>query len=104
MWGALSDERMGLSFTIAAGARQRSHSRVRLPWGSYFTVSDPTLPFSSLPTSHRVTVEVFDPASTRESCSSFKLAPVYSRGTDHAAQKHTSRVRMRVYRHGADHI
>jgi hypothetical protein len=26
MWGALSDERTGLSFTIAAGARQRSHS------------------------------------------------------------------------------
>jgi hypothetical protein len=26
MWGALSDERTGLSFTIAAGPRQRSHS------------------------------------------------------------------------------
>jgi hypothetical protein len=26
MWGALSDERMGLPFTIAAGPRQRSHS------------------------------------------------------------------------------
>jgi hypothetical protein len=25
MWGALSDERMGLSFTIAPGPRQRSH-------------------------------------------------------------------------------
>jgi hypothetical protein len=31
MWGALSDERTGLSFTIAAGSRQRSHSRVRIP-------------------------------------------------------------------------
>jgi hypothetical protein len=31
MWGALSDERMGLSFTIAAGSCQRSHSRVRVP-------------------------------------------------------------------------
>jgi hypothetical protein len=30
MWGALSDERTGLSFRIAAGPRQRSHSRVRL--------------------------------------------------------------------------
>jgi hypothetical protein len=42
MWGALSDERTGLSFTIAAGARQRSHSRVRVPWDSwpYFTVLD----------------------------------------------------------------
>jgi hypothetical protein len=28
MWGALSDERMGLPFTIVAGARQRSHSQV----------------------------------------------------------------------------
>jgi hypothetical protein len=31
MWGALSDERTGLSFKIAAGPRQRSHSRVRVP-------------------------------------------------------------------------
>jgi hypothetical protein len=34
MWGAVSDERMGLSFTIAAGPRQRSHSRVRVTWDS----------------------------------------------------------------------
>jgi hypothetical protein len=40
MWGALSDERTGLSFTIAAGPHQRSHSRVRIPWDSrpYFTL------------------------------------------------------------------
>jgi hypothetical protein len=31
LWGALSDERTGLSFTIAAGPRQRSHFRVRVP-------------------------------------------------------------------------
>jgi hypothetical protein len=69
MWGALSDERTGLSFTIAAGPRQRSHSRVRVPWDSrpYFTVSDTRLPFSSPPTTRRATVEVFDPASTRDS-------------------------------------
>jgi hypothetical protein len=30
MWGALSDERTGLSFTIATGASQRSHSRDRI--------------------------------------------------------------------------
>jgi hypothetical protein len=30
MLGALSDERTGLSFTIAAGPRQRSHSQVRV--------------------------------------------------------------------------
>jgi hypothetical protein len=35
MWGALSDERMGLSFTIAAGPRQRSHSRVQVPRDSW---------------------------------------------------------------------
>jgi hypothetical protein len=45
MWGALSDERTGLSFTTAAGPRQRSHSRVRIPWDlwPYFTVSDSRL-------------------------------------------------------------
>jgi hypothetical protein len=32
IWGALSDERMGLSFTLASGPSQRSHSRVRVPW------------------------------------------------------------------------
>jgi hypothetical protein len=68
IWGALSDERTGLSFTFVTGARQRSHSRVRVPWDSqpYFTVSDSRLPFLSPPTSRRVTVEVIDPASTRE--------------------------------------
>jgi hypothetical protein len=37
------------------------------PWDSrpYFTVSDLRLPFSSPPTTRRVTVEVFDPVSTR---------------------------------------
>jgi hypothetical protein len=67
IWGALSDERMGLSFTISAGPRQLSHSRVPVPWDSrpYFTVSDSRLPFSSSHTSRRVTVEVFYPASTR---------------------------------------
>jgi hypothetical protein len=42
MWGALSDGRTGLSFTIAAGPCQHSHSRVQVRWDSlsYFTVSD----------------------------------------------------------------
>jgi hypothetical protein len=46
MWGALSDERMGLPFTITAGPRQRSHSWVRVPRDSwpYFTLSDSRLP------------------------------------------------------------
>jgi hypothetical protein len=34
LWGALSDERTGLSFIYAAGPRQRSLSRVRVPWDS----------------------------------------------------------------------
>jgi hypothetical protein len=70
MWGALSDERTGLSFTVAAGPCQRSHSLVRAPLDSrpYFTVSDLRLPISSPHTTRRVTVEVFDPASTRIYC------------------------------------
>jgi hypothetical protein len=31
MWGALSDERTGLSFTVAACCGQQSHSQVRVP-------------------------------------------------------------------------
>jgi hypothetical protein len=68
LWGALSDDRTVLSFSVASGPRQRSHSRVRVPWDSwlYFTVSDSKLPFSSPPTTRRASVEVFDPASTRD--------------------------------------
>jgi hypothetical protein len=58
-WGALSDERTGLSFAYAAGPRQSSLSRVRV------TVSDLKLPLSSPPTTLRVTVEIFEPASVR---------------------------------------
>jgi hypothetical protein len=35
MSGALSDERTGLSFTIAAGLRQGSHSQVRFSRDSW---------------------------------------------------------------------
>jgi hypothetical protein len=34
MWGTLSNERTGLSFTIAAGPRQRSHPLGRVPQDS----------------------------------------------------------------------
>jgi hypothetical protein len=56
MWGALSDERTDLSFTISAGPRQRSHYRLPVPWVSrpYFTVSDSRLPFSPPRTTRRV--------------------------------------------------
>ena len=42
MWVVLSDEGMGVSFTIAAGPLQGSHSRVSVlqESGPYFTVSD----------------------------------------------------------------
>jgi hypothetical protein len=65
--GVLSDERTGLAFGYAAGPREYSLSRVRVPWDSwpYFTVSGLRLPVSSPPTTRRVTVELFDPASTR---------------------------------------
>jgi hypothetical protein len=55
MWGALSHERSGLSFTIAAGPHQRTNSQVRVPWDSrpYFTASNSRLPFSSPPTTRR---------------------------------------------------
>jgi hypothetical protein len=69
LWVALFDERRGLSFIIASGPRQRSHFLVRVPWdlSPYFTVSDSTFPFSSPPATRRATVEVFEPASTRDS-------------------------------------
>jgi hypothetical protein len=60
LWGALSDERTGLSLIYAAGSCQSSLSWVRVPLDSrpYFTVSDLRLPFLSPPTTRRVTVEV----------------------------------------------
>jgi hypothetical protein len=94
MWSALSDERMGLSFTIAAGPRlAQSFSspsptgpttkfcclRFEIPptWGDRSLCLYPPgtgwpsynpmhwVPFSSSPTTHRATVEVFEPTSTR---------------------------------------
>jgi D-serine deaminase-like pyridoxal phosphate-dependent protein len=90
---------MVLSFIIAAGPRLRSHSEIRVPRDSdYILLSQirdsPDLegqvpgyisprdrvpaytprhwvPFSSHPTTRRATVEVFDPASTRDDLPSF---------------------------------
>jgi hypothetical protein len=66
--GRSLDGRTGLSSTIAAGARQHSRSRFRVPWDSrvYFIVSDSRLLFSLPPTTRRATVEVLDTASTGE--------------------------------------
>jgi hypothetical protein len=46
VWGALSDDRSGMSFTFAAAPPQCSHFRVWVPWDSwpYLTVSDSRLP------------------------------------------------------------
>jgi hypothetical protein len=64
MWGALSGERTGVSFTIAADPHQRSHSQVEVPWKMrpYFTVSDSRLPFLFPPMTHWAMVGVFNPA------------------------------------------
>jgi hypothetical protein len=91
---ALSDERTRLSFTIAAGLRQRSHSLIRVPiifyclkyettptwrarspylyppgtgWPSY--IPRHWVPFSSPPTTSRTKV-VFEAASARDELSS----------------------------------
>jgi hypothetical protein len=50
LWGALFDERTGLSFVYAADPRQRSLSWVRVPLDSwpYFNTSDLRLPFRRL--------------------------------------------------------
>jgi hypothetical protein len=44
----------------------------------FCTVSDSRLPFSSPPTTRRVTMEVFDPASTRVSDSMHEWTPYYN--------------------------
>jgi hypothetical protein len=63
MWGALSDERTGLSFTIAAGLASTiivgSESHGTRDHTLLSQIRD--LPFSSPPTTRRATVEVFDP-------------------------------------------
>jgi hypothetical protein len=72
-------------FTIAADPRQRSHSRVRVPWDSrpYFTLSYTRLPFLSLSATRRATVEVFDPASTRDPLNRTRSVESYSVGADY---------------------
>jgi hypothetical protein len=60
----------GSVFVYAASPCQRSLSRFQVPWDSrpYFTVSVWRLPILLSPTTHRVTGEEFDPASTRGIC------------------------------------
>jgi hypothetical protein len=74
--GTLSDERTVLSFVYAAGLCQRSLSRDPVPpyTRPSFNVTHLILPFSSPPTTLRVTVEVLDSASTRVELTSLSLA------------------------------
>jgi hypothetical protein len=100
LYNILSDERMGLSFTISAVPRQRSHSRARVPRDSTIIFyplrfeTPPTLrarfpylyppgtgwpgynprhwvPFSSSSTTRRARVEIFESASARVSAEIF---------------------------------
>jgi hypothetical protein len=82
----------GSLFCICCWPWPGSLSRVRVPWDSwpYFTVSDLRLPFSSPPTTRRVTVEVFDPASTRtrfteNTCHVIATQPVHWRAGSYRA-------------------
>jgi hypothetical protein len=64
MWGALSDERAGLSFAIPIGSRQRSHFRARVHHILLSPIRD--LPFvASFDSQARG--EGIRPASTRKS-------------------------------------
>jgi hypothetical protein len=65
-WSLPVQSFLGLSFVHFAGPCQCSLSWVWVPWDwrPYFTISDLRLIFLSLPMTHRVMVEVFDPAST----------------------------------------
>jgi hypothetical protein len=57
----------GSAFCICCWPLPVQSFSVRIPWysGPYFTVSDLRLPFSSPLMTRRVTVEAFDPSSTR---------------------------------------
>jgi hypothetical protein len=83
MWGALSDERTGLSFTNAPGPRQRSNFRVGSRGTRDHILLSQIRDFPSPPTTRRVTVEVFDPASTQERASVILGISLYSCGADH---------------------
>jgi hypothetical protein len=78
MWDGLSNERTGMSFIFAAGPRQRSHSRVQVPWDlwTYFYCLWLESSFSSPPTTRRVTVVVFGPACKWVLCRSSKSVSV----------------------------
>jgi hypothetical protein len=89
MWDAVYDEMTGLSFRIAPGPRQRCHFQARVLWDSwpYLTASDSRLPFSSPPTTRKAKVEVFDPASTRDSYCWIKAWSPCNKDSVHTSQE-----------------
>jgi hypothetical protein len=121
---------MGLSFTIAFGPRQRTHSQVWVPRDSWphFTryclrcKTPPTwragspylyraetgwpgytfrhwVPFSSPPTTRRVTVEVFDPASTQAAKAQLALLVITSRHGQHIQHRSSFSVQFFSWEH-----
>jgi hypothetical protein len=119
---------MGLSFTVAAGPRQRSHSQFRVLRDSWphFTLSDSRfpqpggpgpriyipqeqggqvtyiprhwVPFSSSPTTRAATADVFDPPFTRVFMVSPHPSSLYSLGKDRTENTTASRVVYRLLR------
>jgi hypothetical protein len=73
-----------LSFTITPCPLQDNHFRVRVPWDSwpYFTFSELRHLITSSPTTRKVRVEVFEPASTRESESINYVSSLYNFGAN----------------------
>jgi hypothetical protein len=74
---------MGLSFTIAAGLRQRSHSRVQIPWASrpYFTVSDSNSPNLKGQVPVFTFPEIGWSSYTSRHCTAFSLHPTTRKAT-----------------------
>jgi hypothetical protein len=83
MWGTLSDERMGLPFTIAVGPSQVQSFLGLIPMGlaAIFYCLRFETSFLSPPMTRRATVEVFDPASMWDSLLTLERFLVYSLGT-----------------------
>jgi hypothetical protein len=76
IWGTISDENTGVSFTIVVGPCQCSHSRVwvlRDSW-PYFTVSDSGIP----PTWRARSLYLYPPGTGWPSCSPRQWVPILS--------------------------
>jgi hypothetical protein len=100
MWGALSDERTVLSLTTAAGPRQRSHSRIRVPLDSrsYFTVADSRHLFCRLLRLAGLQWRLSDLASTRDNSTP---SPCSACNTSARTAHKTHLPRVLLLRHGA---